>query len=98
MNVINKLLLVHENGYAEFQGPFEYSVDGWMWNVTLPLDSDEYSSLSSGEEYVAKDADGWKATAFADGEVQSFGTVKSVDEFEGEDGLYMAVETPGKPD
>jgi len=97
MSMINKLVLVGDKAYAELEGPFESNVDGWDWDVVLPLDEDEYASLTAGEEHVVRDSEGWKALSFADGEVQSFGVVQSVDEFEGEDGLYIAIETPGKP-
>ena len=97
MSMINKLVVVCDKAYTELEGPFEHTIDGWMWNVVLPLDENEYASLTSGEEHVVRDSEGWMALAFVDGEVKSFGEVQSIDEFEGEDGLYMAIQTPGKP-
>jgi len=91
---INKLLICHEKGYGEFDGPWAYSGDGWQWSVRCPLADDEYNSLSRGERSTLEHAEGKTAVAFADGSVEAYGHVKSVDEIEGE--LMMAVETPGR--
>ena len=91
---INKLLLCGEKGYGEFDGPYSYSVSAWTWDVAFPLDG-EYNSLHKGERSTLERAEGKIAVALADGSVEAYGHVKSVDEIEDE--LLVAVETPGRP-
>jgi hypothetical protein len=92
---INTLVLAHDNGYVELEGPYAHTVDGWQWEVTLPLDEDDYGVLTAGERSVLKDAEGWIAIALADASVESYGHVAAVDELERK--LHLTVEIPGRP-
>lgn len=95
---VTRVLISDEKSYAELEGIFKLTIDGWMWNIEFKTDPEDTSGITEIEQGMLDRAAGKRIYAMTEECVEAHGVVESTLEEEETNSFLLSASIPGGPD
>jgi hypothetical protein len=91
-DTINEFVVVGEFGFDRVEGPFSVEKEGTNWEILIPLNENDRSSIPDHQQSGLRSHEGERAVLLADTEPIGGGVIELVDEPEGEEMMVVLVD------